>query len=446
MSAVNIASQAGEAQISLFEITSNYSGTLEVSPGVVELNYYESILDNTVRVTSTLVDTGGKDFSLFEDGSINLTVGEKVQLRMTDGYGFQLDFTGDKELRIDKARAIEESTNKMSVTIDLFSKESINNELEQYRVKQRFDGKISDSVNKILTEVLKTEKEVDIDESLNNLSFLPVSQCIDSFALDKPLNQLTWLAPRSVPDAPNAKGNLAGYFFYETYEGFKFKSIDKLFLDQEPKRKLIFNNTIGEIPPGYDSKILDYSFHNSFDMRSALTTGSQTAAKMKSVNSYESAYRENPFESSSQFNEDNTGGKEQPKIASDLGVQEQVSRVSYKWDDPGFLVEGKTLKDQLPKSTYINYSNDEILRQSYMRYNNLFSVKLSLTIAGDMSLRAGDLVHCDFAEISNKQEKTYSTKKSGIYMIVDVCHRVTKTGCHTRLNLVRESIGRKSFK
>jgi len=438
MPAANIAAQAGEAQISLFEITSNYSGSLEISSGVIELNYYESILDNTVRVTSTIVDAGGKDFSLFEDGSINLTVGEKVQLRMNDGYGFSLDFTGDKQLRIDKTRAIEESTNKMAFTIDLFSKESINNELEQYRVRQRFDGKISDSVEKILTEVLKTEKEVDIDPTLNNLSFIG--------NVEKPFYKCTWLGPRSVPDVKDAKGNLAGYFFYETYEGFKFKSIDKLFIDQEPKRKLVLKNSIGEVPPGYDAKILDFSFDNSFDMKSALTTGSQTAAKMKAVNSYESAYRENPFEASSQFNEDNTGGKEQPKIASDLGVQEQVSRISYKWDDPGFLVPGKNLKEQLPKSTYVNYSNDEILRQSYMRYNNLFSVKMSLTIAGDMSLRAGDLVHCDFAEISNKQEKTYSSKKSGIYMIVDVCHRITRTGCHTRLNLVRESIGRKSFK
>lgn len=437
MPAANIASQGGEGQVRLFEITSNYSGTLEVSSGIVELNYYESLLDNTVRVTSTLVDAGGKDFSLFEDGSINLTVGEKVQLKMTDGYGFELNFTGDKELRIDKTRAIEESTNKMAFTIDLFSKESINNELEQYRVKQRFDGKISDSVNKILTEILKTEKEVDIDETLNNLSFIG--------NVEKPFYKCTWLAPRSVPNAPNAKGNLAGYFFYETYDGFKFKSIDKLFIDQEPKRKLVFTNSIGEVPAGYDAKILDFSFDNSLDLKSALTTGSQTSAKMKAVNSYESSFRENPFQSSSQFNEDNTGGVEQPKIASDLGVQEQVSRISYKWDDPGFLVEGKTLKDQLPKSTYVNYSNDEILRQSYMRYNNLFSIKLSLTIAGDMSLRAGDLVHCDFAEISNKSQKTYSTKKSGIYMIVDVCHRVTRTGCHTRLNLVRESIGRKSF-
>ena len=80
-----------------------------------------------------------------------------------------------------------------------------------------------------------------------------------------------------------------------------------------------------------------------------------------------------------------------------------------------------------------------------MRYNNLFSIKLSITISGDFSLRAGDLVHCDFAEISNKSQKTYSNKKSGLYMIVDVCHRITSLGCHTKLNLVRESIGRKSF-
>jgi len=56
------------------------------------------------------------------------------------------------------------------------------------------------------------------------------------------------------------------------------------------------------------------------------------------------------------------------------------TRISYKLDDQGFLVKGKNLKEQLPKSTYINYSNDEILRQSYMRFNNMFSIKLSIAI------------------------------------------------------------------
>jgi hypothetical protein len=81
-----------------------------------------------------------------------------------------------------------------------------------------------------------------------------------------------------------------------------------------------------------------------------------------------------------------------------------------------------------------------------MRYNNLFVIKLSVTIAGDLSLRAGDLVHCDFPEVSSKKNTIVSQKKSGIYMIADVCHRVTKNSCYTRLNLIRESIGRKPFK
>jgi hypothetical protein len=433
----NFAAQAGEAQIKLFEFESNYNEPVDVSGGILELNYYESILDNTVRATATFADTGyrkGEGSAVVEDSDLNLTVGEKVNLKVTDGNQFNLDFTGSKHLRIKETRNIDESTNKIIFTVDLFSKESINNELEQYRVKQRFDGKISDSIEKILKEILKTEKELDIDTTLNELSFIG--------NVEKPFYKCTWLGPRSVPDTQNAKGNLAGFFFYETYEGFKFKSIDKLF-EQKPKKKLIFNNIIGEIPQEYDGKILDYSFDSTIELKNVLLTGSQLNSKMKAVNAYESAYRENAFDSKNQFNEINTGGKEQPKIAADLKIQEQNSRISYKWDDPGFLVPGKDLKSQLPKSTYINYSNDEILRQSYMRYNNLFNIKLSIAIAGDMSLRAGDLLHCDFPEVTSNATKSYSKKKSGIYMITDVCHRITKNSCYTRLNLVRESIGRK---
>lgn len=434
----NFAAQAGEAQIKLFEFESNYNEPVDVAGGVLELNYYESILDNTVRATATFADTGyrkGEGSAVVEDSDLNLTVGEKVNLKVTDGNEFVLDFTGTKQLRIKETRNIDESTNKIVFTVDLFSKESINNELEQYRVKQRFDGKVSDSVEKILKEILKTEKELDIDTTLNDLSFIG--------NVEKPFYKCTWLGPRSVPDTQNAKGNLAGFFFYETYDGFKFKSIDKLF-QQKPKRKLIFNNVIGELPPEYDGKILDYSFDSTIDLKNVLLTGSQLNSKIKALNTYESSYRENLFDSKNQFNEENIGGKEQPKIASDLKIQEQSSRISYKLDDQGFLVPGKDLKSQLPKSTYINYSNDEILRQSYMRYNNLFNIKLSVAIPGDMSLRAGDLVHCDFPEVTSNATKSYSKKKSGIYMITDVCHRVTKNSCYTRLNLVRESIGRKS--
>jgi hypothetical protein len=434
----NIAAQGGQAQIDLFEFYSNYGRPkVDMSGGIVELNYYESILDPTIRVNATFADTGYRKeegSAVTEEEGLKLTVGEKVELKMTDGYDKTLSLLGSKHLRIKEPRQTVSTTNKVTFTVDLFTKEAIDNELVEYRVKKRYDGKISDSVNKILTEVLKTQKEIDIDTTLNNLSFIG--------NVEKPFYKSAWLAPRSVPDVADSKGKLAGFFFYETYEGYKFKSIDKLF-EQKPKRRLIFNNIIGEIPPTYDAKILQYSFESSLDLKNILTTGSQLKSELNAVNTYQSKYRKNDFDSKEQFKENNIGGKEQPVIAKDLDIQNKTSRRSFKFDDQGALVEGKDLKSQLPKSKEINYNNDEILRQSYMRYNNLFSTKLSIAIPGDFDLRAGDLVYCDFPEISSNPTKLVSQKVSGVYMIADLCNHITKNGCYTRLNLVRESIGRK---
>jgi hypothetical protein len=434
----NIAAQGGQAQINLFEFESNYDKPkLDLAGGIVELNYYESILDNTVRATATFADTGyrkGEGSAVTEEQGIKLTTGERVSLKITDGYNTTLSFLGNKNLVVKEPKQTAGTTNKITFDIDLFSTEAVNNDLVPYRVVKRYDGKVSDTIESILKEVLKTTKELDIDTTLNSLSVLPTTT--------KPFYQCTWLGPRSVPDVQDSKGKLAGFLFYETYEGYKFKSIDKLF-EQKPKRKLIFNNLIGEIPPMYDAKILQYSFSSSLDLKNILQTGSQLKSELKAMNAYESSYRKNEADSKDQFNQTNNGGKEQPVIGKFLSLQEQSSRISFKLDDMGSLVPGKTLKDQLSKSTYVNYNNDEILRQSYMRYNNLFSTKLSIIIPGDFSLHAGDLVHCDFPEVTSNTTKLVSEKVSGIYMISDMCHRITKNSCYTRLNLVRDSIGRK---
>jgi hypothetical protein len=433
----NIAAQGGQSQVNLFEIESNYDRPkLDLSGGIIELNYYESILDATIRASATFADTGyrkDEGAAVTEESGIKLTTGEKINLKITDGYDTTLSFLGEKHLIIKEPKQTAGTTNRITFELDLYTAEAANSELVPFRVIKRYDGKISDTVEKILTETLKTPKSLDIDATLNSLSVLPTTT--------KPFYQCTWLGPRSVPDVQDSKGKLAGFLFYETYDGYKFKSIDKLF-EQKPKKKLIFNN-LTDLPPDYDAKILQYSFVSSLDLKNILHTGSQSKTKLKGMNSYKSAYRENEFDSKEQFKATNNGGKEQPVIGKFLNIQEQEARISYKWDDQGALVPGKTLKDQLPKSKEVNYNNDEILRQSYMRYNNLFSTKLSIAIPGDFSLRAGDLVHCDFPEISNNKTKLVSEKVSGIYMISDVCHRITKNSCYTRLNLVRESIGRK---
>jgi hypothetical protein len=436
--------EAGKSNISLFTITSNYGPTNDVSNGVLELKYYESILDTTVRAIATIIDTGYRGESggesMVEKSDGNLTVGEKVEIVMVDGNKKKISLTGKNHLRI-KNHSYIESNKTLSFTVDLYSKEEIDNELVDNRVTQHYEGKVTDSVQEILTKCLKTKKSIDIDPCLNKLVF--------NGHTEKPLFKCTSLATKCVPTVSGSKGILAGYLFYQTADGFKFKSIDKLF-EQAAKKKLIYNELVTEDgpPPGYHGKIRDYSFDSSFDLDNILATGSYLKSVKKGFNLYNHSYRENDFDSSSQFKGKNNGGKEKPKVAADLGLESKSTKIFSSWDDTGTAMPGDTMKKQLQKTkkgTEINFDKDEIARQSSFRYNQLFSIKLSVTIDGDLSLRAGDLIHCDFPEVSGNKNTKVSQKKSGLYMIANVCHRITKNSCYTRLDLIRDSIGRKSF-
>ena len=441
--AENFAAQAGSGQINLFEFYSNYNDPVDVSSACIELNYYESILDNTVRAEATFVDTGyRKDedgSSVFEKDDVNMTSGENVFLKITDGYETQLSFIEDKQLRINgDPGASSEDVNKVVFSVDMYSKEAINNKHADNWVYGRYDGKITDSVESILRNCLKTPKNLIIDPGLNGYNFIGHTE--------KPFYLCTLLGKKCVPQLPDAFGKLAGYLFYETYDGFNFRSIDMLFM-QKPKRTLIYNQLIGEIPEGYDGKILDYSFMGTINLDKLVDSGAMSAIRKQEFNRMKNVYSEVSIGSSISYMGDNNGGLERPKIAEDLKLQEKPTRtVSAKMSDDGILPTGTTLAQQIPLSQQPNFNMDEIIRQSIMRYNQLYSNKLSIAIAGDFRLRAGDLIYCDFPEVSGKTSRVVSQKVGGIYMIADVCHRITKNNCYTRLNLVRDSIYRKPFK
>lgn len=427
---------AKEYDISKFTITSNEGKTLDVSLGCVQLQYYESILDNTVRVSTILVDAGkrneGESASVLEMSDLKLTGGEEVSLEMEDGYGQKLKFSENTQFRIKAIRdAIQE--NVLTYMIDLWSKECLDNELVETRVTKRYDGKISDSVDSILKNVLKTPKFIDTDETENLFSFLGRSE--------KPFYKCAWLAKRSIPTGSTGKS--AGYLFFETADGFKFKSIDKLF-GQKYKRKLIYTRT-PDLPADYDAKILNYSYDSSIDVEKALVTGSLFKTELRATNFYDNKPRTNETSHTNQEDEEKMGGKEHPTIAKDLGLQNKSTRVIVRYDKKGVLPPGNNLQEQLQKSKNNDYDIDAIIRQASMRYNQLFTQKMSMTIVGDFGLRAGDIVYCDFPEMTTNNLKSVSQRKGGLYMIVDLSHLVTTNKTFTRLNLVRESIGRKPF-
>ena len=405
--------------------------------GLTKFTYYESILETSISSKIEFVDTGyrnnNSNTSATESDDTDIQGTEKVYLAFSDEIGNQLRFNTDSTaLRIFRGNPVLFDTKKEILSFNLCTTEFIKKFITDYYVVGSYKGKISDSVNAILKSDLKTKKPVDIDETINTLRF---TGTIDWTAQDA----LLWLAPKSVPNLPSAKGKTAGYFFYETSEGFKFKSIDVL-LSQSPKRKFIYTNTTGVPSGGYGKILGPPEFSSSVDALNLIRRGSY-GSQLYVYDPVLDKVRPNNLTKEDQEKGIKKAGKTLPNFDSEL---QGTSSINFSYTDKGYNSPGKNYEEQLSRSNEENLIVTEVINQSKMRYQQLFAIEASITIFTDLTLHAGDMIECHFPEISSKKTQVISPKKSGLYMIVDLCHYISTNGpSYTRLNLVRDSYGRR---
>ena len=81
--------------------------------------------------------------------------------------------------------------------------------------------------------------------------------------------------------------------------------------------------------------------------------------------------------------------------------------------------------------------------QSIMRYNQMFSIQINITVPGNFELRAGDRVQCDFPGLDPQESISPNTATRGIYIIAHLCHKITPRETYTSLGLVRDSFNDK---
>jgi hypothetical protein len=432
---------AEASNIKQLDIISNKDDKkVSVAGGTVGLLYYESILQDSVRATLTFADAGNTINNKTALDGLPIVGQEKTEVKFADNNGNEIKLS----LYVNKVTPMSDDTTKSMVQLDLTSKEFIMN--EKVRLNKRFDGKISDHVQKILTDpnYLGTKKKVDVEETSNNYNFVGNNR--------KPYYAMNWLSKKAVSAKNQKQGNSAGYFFYETSEGFFFKSIDGL-LAQEKKKSIIYNqspDSRGEnIPAGYDVKALDYVKDNAVDVQDKLQMGafSTRTILFDPFTCYYEVITPNAKEKEKSLK---LGGKELPVLNKEFnreGNNKEFSRTQYMLLDKGTLPTGSGIgkgQEQLNKSKEENFLPKDILNQSIMRYGQLFSQKSTITIAGDFSLHAGDVIFLDAPELQTETKNDDVNKESGgLYIIADLCHYISPKETYTKLNLVRDSFGRK---
>ena len=154
-------SAALSGNITRFQIyqAKNGGDSIDMSTGTVELNYYESVLSNSVSASVTIVETGFTDKKVSDTtkprgiiDTLPIRGGEQVVLEFEDAQATpnKLSFKAEKSLYVNRVRGIDPGTQKDVYSIDLCTREFIAN--EQTRVVKRYDGKVSDSIAKLLTD------------------------------------------------------------------------------------------------------------------------------------------------------------------------------------------------------------------------------------------------------------------------------------------------------
>ncbi len=436
-------SPAQAANIKKLLISSNAGGgTVDVSSVAPDFRYYESVLSNVTTCSMVISETGYEmngNSSVASRGLLDglpIRGGERVDISIEDNVGNTLELKDG--MYVNRVRNAQPGTQSDMYMLDLCSKEYFAN--EQSRVVQRYEGKISDNITKILKEVLKTDAgTLNIDSTAIDYNFIGNDR--------KPLYVCTWLASKSVPlgtstGQGNSVGGAAGYLFYQTRDGFHFKSIDKIF-EQDFVKKFVYNN-VGE-NPGYDAKILSYDIDRDVDTKESMSLGTYNNRSIF-FDFYSMNYKVVNFDIGAQKSKLSTAGK---KFAPDQVAREftqSPTRLFSHVLDVGTIPRGTTsdaqLKNWKDNPTVSNYDAERSMVQSVMRYNQLFAVQTNIIIPLDLSIKAGDLVYCDFPQLKGDTNKESNDESGGIYMVAHVCHRVTPEESFSSLSLVRDSFGK----
>lgn len=425
-----------------FEVYSNTTGkSVDMMSGSPRIEYRESMIDHTVRLSAAIVDTGNSlqegNKTISASEALKLQGGEKVLFKYNDSRGNTLDLSKNTSLRLTNKSFEVKSFKSSSYFLQAVSKEFLDNKLLERRVTRKYSGKISDSVNTILKQDLKTDKDLFISPTINSIS--------DYGLRMEPYEVILNLQQLSIPNLKDARGKTAGFFFWQTAKGFHFKSPDEIF-SGKPVKKYIYNFKVdSNLPAGYDDKILEFTANRSFDVERQMDYGAY-ASVTETFDFYSQEYNKDVPLLADNANKV-LAGKEIPNYGEYFkkptvyhGVPKSIG-MSYG--------TGDSVKLQLEKAKEENFNVSETIAQATQNYRQRLNYMIEIKIRADFSLHAGDLIQCDLPQLASAKTPERSPIDSGIYMILELCHFIspsakssrTDSSFYTGLVLVRDSYG-----
>ena len=389
--------------------------TKSVNGKVTSFSYYESLYSPVVTAKVIYIDSGESTKNQLE-----ISGNEDVRFKIQSKYG-TLDFNrqnANSGMKVKGSPQTGRESNREAVFLDLVSKWEMKNKTTAVHDKYS-NVTIGDAVIIILKRKLGVDYDFfDVEATKNMYDFTGKGK--------SPFELITDLARKAVP----VKGD-PGFFFYETQDGFNFKSVHSL-VSQEPKQVYVYNGSFRADQTGdeNDFKILKQpNFIKDQNVVTALESGTY-ASRNIFFNPFNKEFAERIYK----INE--KGGIDQA-LGNSVEVDDELT---------GYIRTNKHILDvgslQVGVSTSINNSPAEWQAKSTMRYNILHSQILQMMVPCNLELRAGDVIKVEIESLENEKcSEGVDKRQSGKYLILHLCHFFDTTKSVTSLTLVRDTYG-----
>jgi hypothetical protein len=410
----------------LYPLNANQS-KLDIKELVHEVTFYQSIISSSIYCQLVINDIGE---NLIE--TLPLIGREQIQLVLsTLAANYTLNFYIHK---ID-GRVMQEKN--QAYVIHAVSKEVLDNEYT--RIRERVDGKKAEVFLKEKIKSISDKQFKNVDETL-----YPFDMYVPNWRL---FDAAIWMSRRSVPVKNKSS---VGYLFYETVDGYNYKSLDVLFdADAYPNKRtkytFIQGNTKVSKTELNNYRILNYSSPKAFDILDDLRNGA-FAHNALYVDINNRNFQNWNTNASTYWKDMSHLNKMTPFQDNELLLK--PSRLIYRPTTISTFGWKDLSNDEIEKLNHVDEVNKNYEKSIY-RYYFLEYNKLEIAIPGDLKLQPGYVINISIPSPKKGKDGRIKedTRISGRYIVHSVKHTIlNRTELRTIATLTRDSFGGNEIK
>lgn len=417
----------------------------ELSSGLVEKTGISYPQDYVLKTLNFVLASGKKlelknllvEFSYFEDIYTFVTSGS---ITIIDSQGFieLMRLTGNEYVEVEFGKTANGSNNikktfRVYKSSDRLPQGNLNSETytlyfcseelllsEQNKISKSYKGKkVSEIIKDILQNFLKIKnKKIQVVEDTMGVYDFIVPRM-------KPLEAISWLSTYARPK--NSIG--ADMLFFETKDGYNFRSLQSMFKDNIYNTYKYQAKNIGQDTMSMKeqlSTVLTYELNKPYDVLNEIGSGTLTN-RLISIDPVSRTFKTTDFNYDKYKAQAKSLNSSAPinKTKNRLGVQETESyegalkvlignsgqqEVSYIKEKEGAVAKDIFLETFIPNRT------------AQISLANYTSMKLS--IPGDPGITAGRTINLNLSSLNPKANKDMDKFYSGKYLVTAVRHSI----------------------